>query len=53
MFLIKISLSSLPLDILASPPFVGEDISDGAVVQTRGRFKVTSADLNPKVFSDK
>lgn len=27
----------------------GEDISDGAVIQRRGRFKITSADLNPKV----
>lgn len=27
----------------------GEDPSDGAVVERRGRFKVTSADVNPKV----
>ncbi|KAI5665524.1 hypothetical protein M9H77_15377 [Catharanthus roseus] len=26
-----------------------EDMSDGAVIQRRGRFKVTSAELNPKV----
>ncbi|CAI9752642.1 unnamed protein product [Fraxinus pennsylvanica] len=26
----------------------GEDVSEGAIVQRRGRFKVTSADLSPK-----
>jgi hypothetical protein len=27
-----------------------EDTSEGAVVQRKGRFKVTSADLSPKVY---
>ncbi|CAA2973547.1 serine threonine- kinase BLUS1 [Olea europaea subsp. europaea] len=31
---------------------VGEDVSEGAVVQRRGRFKVTSADLSPKGSSN-
>ena len=34
--------------ILASADVV-EDSSEGAVVQRKGRFKVTSADLSPKV----
>lgn len=29
-----------------------EDASEGAVVQRKGRFKVTSADLSPKVYLD-
>lgn len=29
----------------------GEDSSEGAVVQRKGRFQVTSADLNPKVYT--
>ncbi|CAA0828518.1 Protein kinase superfamily protein [Striga hermonthica] len=31
-------------------PTAGEDVSEGAVVERRGRFKVTSADLGPKGF---
>ncbi|KAL3526416.1 hypothetical protein ACH5RR_011072 [Cinchona calisaya] len=30
-------------------PTAGQDMSEGAIVQRRGRFKVTSADLGPKV----
>ncbi|GFP99957.1 serine/threonine-protein kinase fray2 [Phtheirospermum japonicum] len=30
-------------------PTAGDDASEGAVVERRGRFKVTSADLGPKV----
>lgn len=29
--------------------YVADDTSEGAVVQRKGRFKVTSADLSPKV----
>ena len=28
---------------------LGEDASEGAIVERRGRFKVTSADVSPKV----
>ena len=30
--------------------FAGDDMSEGAVVQRKGRFKVTSADLSPRVL---
>ena len=30
--------------------YAGEDASEGAVVQRKGRFKVTSAELGPKVY---
>lgn len=30
--------------------YAAEDTSEGAVVQRKGRFKVTSAELSPKVL---
>ncbi|XP_021649450.2 serine/threonine-protein kinase BLUS1 isoform X1 [Hevea brasiliensis] len=37
-----------PLDMFVESVHAAEDLSEGAVVQRKGRFKVTSADLNPK-----
>ncbi|GFY87194.1 protein kinase superfamily protein [Actinidia rufa] len=36
-------------NLISGNPVIAEDTSEGAVVQHKGRFKVTSAELSPKV----